>query len=82
MSNYKRFVIINKNNTWFAAKRVMNKHKEVSLDFQYEGETKDRLWTNIKEKANGTKHYRRRGEWVIIFDNPIKTSSKEEAVKE
>ena len=42
------------------------------LESLYEGETKDRLWSNMKRKGAGIRHYRRRGEWVVISESEVK----------
>jgi len=72
MSNFKRYIITKKDNTFLACRRVFNKQREASLETLYEGETKDRLWSNMKRKGAGIRHYRRRGEWVVISESEIK----------
>ena len=69
MVNHKRFSIIKKDNIWYACARTRISMDVVYLDRLYQGNTLGKLWKNIKDKSNATKHYRRRKQWVIEYPN-------------
>ena len=72
MSSHTRYIITNNDNTWFANIRLRNKNHEFFLEPKFKAETKDKLWTNMKNNSNAVRHYRRRGEWVVLFENQTK----------
>ena len=65
MSSYNRYSIIKKDDMWYACSRTRISVNEIRLDKLYQGKTVDKLWTNIKEKTNAIRHYRRRRQWVV-----------------
>ena len=74
MSNCKRYVVSKDREgkyTLYSKKSGNSKENWVSNN-------KDKLWQIVKEDLGATKHFRRRGEWIVcteIVHAPVKVAS-------
>ena len=68
MSNHKRFNVIKKDNKYRLCDRIKISVNEMRHNVLFEGKTIGEVWNYLKEKHNANKHYRRRKQWVVIFN--------------
>lgn len=66
MTDYHRYTITKKKSGWSAYCKSTRK--------EFSEETKDRLWTLVKNETSAVAHIRRKGKWVAFYnviDNKI-----------
>tara|TARA_B100001093_G_scaffold471584_1_gene493978 strand:+ start:256 stop:483 length:228 start_codon:yes stop_codon:yes gene_type:complete len=75
MVDYLRYTAsVNKKGEWRAYEKKTNKSQENIV-----ADTKDRLVTMLKKEKQFTRHYRRRGEWVLCNNDSNVDDSKTKA---
>lgn len=68
MVNHKRFNVLRNGDMWVLCERVRISSNEVSHNKLCQSDSLGEINNYLKDKLNAKRYYRRRGQWIVEFD--------------